>query len=84
MIATPNWAAGIINHGSYAELERCLTSLRAQTHPPSTIRVLDTGVDPEQYQALADRERSVTDDRTDVLRGQRRGDGIRQLVGPVV
>ena len=58
MIATPSWAAGIINHGSYAELERCLDSLRAQTHRPGTIRVLDTGVDPERYRVLADRERS--------------------------
>ncbi len=67
---TPGWAAGIINHGSYAELERCLASLRAQTHPPRLTRVLDTGVDPDQYRALHERE-SADDVR--ISRGPNRG-----------
>lgn len=56
MTPTPGWAAGILNHGSYDELERCLASLRTQTLPPRNTHVLDTGVDPERYRALRHRE----------------------------
>lgn len=48
----PPWGAGIVNHGSYDDLERCLDCLDAQTHPPSVIVVYDTGEDPDRFEAL--------------------------------
>ena len=45
----PAWGAGIVNHGSYADLERCLASLAGQSLPPSRVVVYDTGVDAERF-----------------------------------
>ncbi len=50
----PRWAAGIVNHGSFDELERCLASLDRQTWPPERVFVWDTGEDPSRLRALAD------------------------------
>ena len=47
------WAAGIVNHGSYDELEACLASLGRQSLPPVAIRVYDTGIDPSRSHAIA-------------------------------
>lgn len=41
----PTWSAGIVNHGSYADLEACLASIALQTWPPERVVVWDTGVD---------------------------------------
>jgi GT2 family glycosyltransferase len=49
----PRWAAGIVNHGSYDELERCLASLDRQSWLPERIFVWDTGADPARLRALA-------------------------------
>ncbi len=46
------WAAGIVNHGSHEDLERCLASLARQTHLPSFVVVYDTGRDPERLMDL--------------------------------
>lgn len=43
------WGAGIVNHGSYADLERCLTSLARQSLLPARVVVYDTGIDPERF-----------------------------------
>jgi GT2 family glycosyltransferase len=46
------WGAGIINHGSYEELEGCLASLARQTFEPVGVFVYDTGVDSERFTAI--------------------------------
>lgn len=43
------WGAGIVNHGSYDELERCLESLARQSLPAAAIAVYDTGQDPVRF-----------------------------------
>lgn len=48
-----SWGAGIVNHGSYDDLDRCLDALASQSHPPSAIFVYDTGEDPERFEQLA-------------------------------
>jgi GT2 family glycosyltransferase len=45
------WGAGIVNHGSYDELDRCLESLARQSLPPEAIAVYDTGEDPARFEA---------------------------------
>ncbi len=47
-----SWSAGIINHGTYGDLERCLTALSRQSLLPSSIVVYDTGAEPTRYEAL--------------------------------
>jgi hypothetical protein len=47
-----SWSAGIVNHGSYDDLERCLAALARQRLPPHAIRVYDTGLDRERSEAL--------------------------------
>ena len=44
------WCAGIVNHGSYDDLERCLAALARQNCLPSAIAVYDTGECPEQFE----------------------------------
>jgi len=45
------WCAGIVNHGSYDDLERCLAGLAQQVYPPAAIAVYDTGECPDQFEA---------------------------------
>ncbi len=47
--AAPIWGAGVVNHGSYDDLERCLASLARQSLPPAAVVVYDTGVDPRRF-----------------------------------
>ena len=44
------WCAGIVNHGSYDDLERCLAGLARQTCLPAAIVVYDTGESPDQFE----------------------------------
>ena len=44
------WCAGIVNHGSYDDLERCLAALARQTCLPAAIVVYDTGDSPDQFE----------------------------------
>jgi GT2 family glycosyltransferase len=46
------YVAGIVNHGSYEDLARCLASLSQQDTRPEAVFVVDTGVDPSRLQAL--------------------------------
>jgi GT2 family glycosyltransferase len=48
----PRWSAGIVNHGSYDDLEICLASLARQDVIPVSIAVYDTGEDPPRLEAL--------------------------------
>jgi GT2 family glycosyltransferase len=50
--ATGRYAAGVVNHGTYDDLEACLASLRRQERPPAAVYVVDTGVDPARLDAL--------------------------------
>jgi len=45
------WCAGIVNHGGYDDLERCLAGLAQQVYPPAAIAVYDTGECPDQFEA---------------------------------
>ncbi len=47
-----SWAACIINHGSYDDLDLCLRSIRRQTIEPAEVRVFDTGTDPSHIERL--------------------------------
>ena len=49
------WGAGIVNHGSFDDLERCLGSLEKQSIPPSEIVVYDTGEDEARIAGCASR-----------------------------
>lgn len=49
----PTWSAGIVNHGSYADLEACLASIALQTWPPERVVVWDTGVDAAAFLEIA-------------------------------
>jgi GT2 family glycosyltransferase len=49
--APARWGAGIVNHGSYDELDRCLKSLARQSLPAEAIAVYDTGEDPARFEA---------------------------------
>jgi GT2 family glycosyltransferase len=46
------WAAGIVNHGGYEDLEACIESLARQSCPPANVFVYDTGVDSEKFESL--------------------------------
>lgn len=46
------WSAGIVNHGSYDDLDRCLQALICQSLPPTSIAVYDTEQDPSRLEAL--------------------------------
>lgn len=48
----PRWSAGIVNHGSYDELEICLATLARQDAPATSIAVYDTGEDPPRLEGL--------------------------------
>jgi len=48
----PRWSAGIVNHGSYDELEVCLATLARQDVTPVSIAVYDTGEDPQRLEGL--------------------------------
>jgi len=43
------WAVGIVNHGSYDDLDRCLGSLARQSLPATAIAVYDTGEDLARF-----------------------------------
>jgi len=49
---SPRWSAGIVNHGSYDDLELCLASLARQEVMPVSIAVYDTGEDPQRLEDL--------------------------------
>ncbi len=53
------YVAGIVNHGSYEDLARCLASLSQQDTRPEAVFVVDTGVDPSRLQALVGEYASV-------------------------
>ena len=44
------WGAGIVNHGSYDDLDRCLESLACQSLPATAIAVYDTGEDAARFE----------------------------------
>jgi len=44
------WCAGIVNHGSYDDLERCLAGLARQVDSPAAIVVYDTGQCPDRFE----------------------------------
>jgi len=46
------WGAGIVNHGAYDDLGRCLEALESQTDPPSAIVVYDTSESRERFEAV--------------------------------
>jgi GT2 family glycosyltransferase len=46
------WCAGIVNHGSYDDLERCLAALADQTVQPAALAVYDTGEDPARFESM--------------------------------
>ena len=48
--ARVRWGAGIVNHGSFDDLERCLESLARQSLPAAAIVVYDTGEDPARFE----------------------------------
>lgn len=62
------WVAGIVNHGSYEDLEGCLASLHLQTLPPVAVCVYDTEQEPTPARALTLRAESRT--------------GLEVVVGP--
>lgn len=47
------YVAGIVNHGSYDDLARCLASLSRQDARSDAVFVVDTGVDLARLEALA-------------------------------
>ena len=46
------WGAGIVNHGSYDDLDRCLDSLAHQSLPASAIAIYDTGQLPRRFEEV--------------------------------
>jgi GT2 family glycosyltransferase len=46
------WCAGIVNHGSYDDLECCLAALARQVPAPVAIAVYDTGERPDRFDVL--------------------------------
>lgn len=64
----PTWSAGIVNHGSFSDLDACLSSLERQSWAPEQIVVWDTGIDPE---ALGEVETRHAD--ADFFRGTNEG-----------
>ena len=54
-----SWSAGVVNHGSFEDLEVCLAAIAAQTHPPREVAVWDTGENPAAIQRLAARHPAV-------------------------
>jgi len=46
------WCAGIVNHGAYDDLERCLAGLARQGCPSTAIAVYDAGEGPEQFETM--------------------------------
>jgi len=46
------WCAGIVNHGNYDDLERCLATLVQQDPAPMAVVVYDTGVSPERFESV--------------------------------
>jgi len=54
-----SWAAGIVNHGSFEDLERCLASIARQSLAPQDVSVWDTGQDAAAIARLAQRHPAV-------------------------
>jgi GT2 family glycosyltransferase len=46
------YVAGVVHHDDYEQLAGCLASLRAQSHRPEAVLVVDTAADPERLEAL--------------------------------
>lgn len=71
------WTAGIVNHGAYDDLSRCLAALERQSLPPERVRVWDTGVAPERLDAL-----ETAHPRVELVRGENHGyaGGANRLV----
>ena len=55
----PSYAVGIVHHRSYADLERCLASVKAQSVSPSAVLVVDAAPDPELLEAARGRHPEV-------------------------
>lgn len=53
------WSVGIVNHGSFEDLEACLAAIARQSHPPDDVAVWDTGVDAGAIADLAARHADV-------------------------
>jgi len=62
------YSVGIVNHGTFDDLENCIESVEAQTCSAARVAVWDTGVDPERLSKIAARFPSVT-----FLGGENRG-----------
>lgn len=77
----PTWSAGIVNHGSYADLEACLASIALQTWPPERVVVWDTGVDPAVVEVLGRRYSEV-----EFVRGENVGyaGGANRVLGALI
>ncbi|MEM9175672.1 MAG: glycosyltransferase family 2 protein [Myxococcota bacterium] len=54
------WSVGIVNHGSFDDLERCLAAVAAQSRPPRRVAVWDTGADATAIARLASAHPEVT------------------------
>jgi len=55
----PRYCLGIINHKTYADLERCLASVKAQAVAPEVIVVIDAEPDPTLLRTAAERHPEV-------------------------
>jgi len=51
----PRYAVGIINHRTYRDLERCLSSVKAQTAAAQVVVVIDADPDPALLRSAAQR-----------------------------
>jgi hypothetical protein len=56
---SPRWSAGIVNHGGFDDLTRCIGSLTRQSAPPSEIFVYDTGIDSYKLDSIQADHRDV-------------------------
>lgn len=54
-----SWSVGIVNHGSFDDLETCLEAIAAQSHAPRDIAVWDTGEDPLAITVLSRRHPGI-------------------------
>jgi len=68
MTDSVRFSVGIVNHGSFDDLEKCIESVEAQTLAAACIAVWDTGVDPDRLAEVEARFPTVT-----FLGGENRG-----------
>lgn len=76
-----SYSVGIVNHGSFDDLEKCIESLSAQTRTPERVAVWDTGVDGDSIDDLEARYPEV-----EFLRGDNQGyaGGANRVVDALV